>query len=59
MYTAAWSNVQIERDAKGDFPTNVPARFHSRMMVFQANVPDLLSKKVGDDLIRLQFKDLG
>jgi hypothetical protein len=58
MYTAAWSNVQIERDAKGDFQQMYLPDSIQGMMVFQANVPDPAFQKVGDDLINSNFKDL-
>jgi len=58
LYTAAWSNTAIERDAKGDFQQMYLPDSIQAMMVFQANVPDPAFQKVGDDLINGNFTDL-
>ena len=57
LYTAAWSMVTIERDARIDFQQMYLPDSIQGMSVFMDNVPDPRFQKVGDDLLNSNFKD--
>jgi hypothetical protein len=57
LYTAAWSQTVIERDARIDFQQMYLPDSVQGMSVFMDNVPDPRFQKVGDDLLNSNFKD--